>query len=299
MSSWWAAFHWAMVAPNPVRAGPGVAAAAAGADEAAGLAGEWLACAVAGEVPGFAAGPAAAQPASARTAVSALTAIKVSRKDRRAAGRAGSQPPNVPRSAGPRGVTIRQTQCLRMSRSGDNLEVLRKPPGLGVGRGCSPRRVHRAYIDRAERCANFAEPFLELLIRGSAPSMSWLTAPASPSPRGFIAGAANSRRLQGTEISLTTKITSRKILSTSPSILASRSPSTGPPVRDIRGPATSRGLPSETSNLACSRSACTSKLPTAPARLGEDLIALSCCGTTCSRSALRLCSLSPGERPPS
>ena len=52
MSSVWAAFHWARVAPNPVRAGPDVALAAAGEDEAAGLDGAWLACTVAGEAPG-------------------------------------------------------------------------------------------------------------------------------------------------------------------------------------------------------------------------------------------------------
>ena len=90
-SSEWAAFHWARVAPNPVRAGPDGVLAAAGEDEAAGLgggealgpdvvpaaAGEDEAAGLAGgEVLGSAAGFTPLQPVSARTTASALTAVK-------------------------------------------------------------------------------------------------------------------------------------------------------------------------------------------------------------------------------
>ncbi len=76
----WAAFHWARVAPNPVRAGPDGVLAAAGEDEAA-REGAGEAAAREGEAAGLGGGEAldfaaGLQPVSARTAASALAAVK-------------------------------------------------------------------------------------------------------------------------------------------------------------------------------------------------------------------------------
>src|SRR5229473_1438917 len=115
-SSVWAAFHWARVAPNPVRAGPGFVPAAAGEDGGAGLDGEGLGCATAAGALGSVAGLAPTQPESIRTAANALAAVKDFAEGRRAAGRAGFTAPAT------RGARVRGREnpsgSVRVRRAG-------------------------------------------------------------------------------------------------------------------------------------------------------------------------------------